>query len=462
MSDTSKIVSLVKSIFGKQIEDVKNDIAGQPSVKHSSGESALDVTDKNGNVAFRLKKNGHIQSSAFDSENVNRAVSTNADSDMDFIDEQCNVIMRLVNGGIKTKKFDSADYIGIKYRLKDQIDGIYAACRWHQRYATDKQFCLLVAGDCHTDYVRPLSIIEFLNSIDAFDAGIMLGDMAGSNFESSIDHYAEAIVHTQKPFLTVLGNHDIGNAPSDEAIYQKFGGFIQYADLAEGEAVSGKCYYHKDFADQKIRIIVLDQYEIKHDGYICYTQDQIDWFVDVLADTPSDYGVIIAEHTNPCYTMTYNLDLSVTSSTWKQSEKANTYMSGDIIPDIVNAWINGTSLTQTYSYTFDDPPTAVSVDADFTERGEGEFITYMGGHWHMNMLGYPTNYSDQPDFHVPACGLTAAVQGDMPRREGTVSEDSFCAFAVDRDNKTVKVFQLGAHYTKDAINRQYFKYEYGT
>ena len=30
-----------------------------------------------------------------------------------------------------------------------------------------------------------------------------------------------------------------------EAIYQKFGGFIQYADLAEGEAVSGKCYYHK-------------------------------------------------------------------------------------------------------------------------------------------------------------------------------------------------------------------------
>lgn len=446
----------------EQLSTVKSDLTTKPDIKQTDASGVdLDITDTSGNVIARFK-NGEIQTKKFNSEDVGKAVVVTADNDLDLVDEELNVIARFSDGEIQTKNFDSRNYKGIMYRLNDQIDGIYAACRWHQRYATDKQFCLLVAGDSHTDYIRPKSLIEMLNAIDAFDAGIMLGDMAGSNFESSIEHYTQAIYLTQKPFLTVLGNHDIANAPSDEAIYQKFGNFIQYADLASGEAVTGKCYYYKDFTAQKIRIIVLDQYEIKHDGYICYTQDQIDWFIGVLNDTPSDFGVIIAEHTNPCYGMTYNSDPSVTSSTWSLSEKANTYMSGPIIPDIVNAWINGTTLSDSYSYTFDDPPAAVSVSADFTERGEGEFITYIGGHWHMNVLGYPTGYSDQPDFHVPACGLNAALQGDMPRKEGTVSEDSFCAFAVDRVKKTVKIFQLGAHYTKDAVNRQYFKYAYGS
>ena len=79
----------------------------------------------------------------------------------------------------------------------------------------------------------------------------------------------------------------------------------------------------------------------------------------------------------------------------------------------------------------------------------------------MDVLGNPTEYTNQPDYHVPAAGLTAATQGDIPRRTGTLSEDSFCALGIDRDKKTVKILHVGAHRTKDAINRQYFAYGYG-
>lgn len=445
--------------------DDKADKTNTPGiVEPEETEADLYVCDSNGNVIAKFV-DGHIVTKNFDSSSayiLKDAVQNTAD--LYICDGNGNVIAEFANGHIKTKYFDSEETAtsGILNRVKDQTDGVYAACRWHQPSGSSKQFCLLLGGDSHYDPTRFASMIEYLNSVDAFDAGVMLGDISGNTFSDSIDYYINAIENTQKPFLTVIGNHDVVGATSDLDLYTKYGDCFQYANLSSGEAVSGKCYYYKDFAAHKIRIIVLMQYDYKYTGDLCFGQDQIDWFIDVLNDTPSDYGVIIAEHTNPSRYMTYNLDSSVTSSTWYQSNYAPTLMVGDPVPDIVNAWINGTTLSQTYAYTFQDAPSDLSVSADFTDRGAGEFITYLGGHWHMNVLGTPTSYTDQHDYHVPAVGLTSATQGDMPRRSGTVSEDSLNVLAVDRDNKTVKIFQIGAHYTKDAVDRQYFKYSYGS
>lgn len=471
------------------------------------------LSDANGNVILELV-DGHIKTKEFDSSDINTETDTTlsvqgkpadakavgdaiavidsgasvkdasaTDADLYICDSFGNVVGEFIDGNIRTKNFDSADMEGIPeevsdlqtdvsalqtatsgilYRVKDQTDGVYASCRWRQPTLSSKQFCMLIAGDIHTDPDRMLSLVEYLNAVDAFDAGIMLGDMSGVTYDSPINHYADAIALTEKPFLTVIGNHDVeGGATSDADLWNKYGDLFQYAYLASGESVNGKCYYYKDFASYKIRVIVLMQYDLTFNGYLCFGQTQIDWLIGVLNSTPSDYGVIICEHTNPSRYMTYEMDTKYTSSTWKRSNYALTDMDGDPIPDIVNAWINGTTLSQTYSYTYENPPADLSVSADFTSRGAGEFITYLGGHWHMDVLGYPTGYADQMDYHAPACGLTAATQGDMPRRAGTVSEDSFCVLGVDRDSKTVKIFHIGAHYTKDAMDRQCFQYSYG-
>lgn len=473
-------------IKDKEVDDLKSH---SPAVETpEETEADLYICDSDGNVIAKFV-DGHIVTKNFNSSEIQLDLIMEADSDeadLYIADSFGNVVAEFKGGHIVTKNFDSAEMVGIPgnvetlqtevealqsatsgilYRNKDATDGVYAACRYHQPNASSKQFCLLIAGDVHADRTRTQNMVEYMNAVDAFDAGIMLGDMSGNEYTDTIAFYLDALETAQKPFLTVLGNHDVVGAASDAELYAKFGDCFQYAQLASGEAVSGKCYYYKDFAAQKIRVIVLMQYDLvgraTDTGDLCFGQDQINWFIGVLNNTPSDYGVIIAEHTNPSRHMTYNMDLSVTSDTWRQSNYAPTVMNGDPIPDIINAWIDGGTLTQTYSYTFDNPPAPLSVSADFTSRGDGEFITYLGGHWHMDVLGTPTAYTNQPDYHTPAAGLSAATQGDIPRKIGTRSEDSLSAIAVDRDKKTVKVFHVGAHFTKDAVDRLYFKYAYG-
>ena len=57
--------------------------------------------------------------------------------------------------------------------------------------------------------------------------------------------------------------------------------------------------------------------------------------------------------------------------------------------------------------------------------------------------------------------MTAALQGDTPRKAGTRSEDAICVLAVDRTSKKVKLLKIGAHFTKDGDDRLFGAFSYG-
>ena len=76
-----------------------------------------------------------------------------------------------------------------------------------------KRLALLVAADIHQCPKQVSSAIDYLNEMPALDAGICLGDMSGEFFtESDGSWYHLAVAQTQKPFYTVIGNHDCGNS----------------------------------------------------------------------------------------------------------------------------------------------------------------------------------------------------------------------------------------------------------
>ncbi len=105
---------------------------------HTYNNTDLDFADENGNVVFRIK-DGHIKSKFFDSSNfaivltkVNTIENTLSNfsksqdvytqsyngTSLDFADENGNVILRLKNGHIKTKNFDSSKSISIFNQTK--------------------------------------------------------------------------------------------------------------------------------------------------------------------------------------------------------------------------------------------------------------------------------------------------------------------------------------------------------
>lgn len=75
-----------------------------------NASSDLDVADESGNILMRLA-NGHIKTKNFDSANIKTDVITDdtTDADLELSDENGNTLARFNGGHIKTKNFDSSN-----------------------------------------------------------------------------------------------------------------------------------------------------------------------------------------------------------------------------------------------------------------------------------------------------------------------------------------------------------------
>lgn len=97
------------------ISNVKTQVDHLPDNLQSDAEEVdLDISDENGNVILRLA-NGHIKTKGFDSSVVDmtgaaESKDTGAENvDLDIADEDGNVSLRLADGHIQTKEFDSKE-----------------------------------------------------------------------------------------------------------------------------------------------------------------------------------------------------------------------------------------------------------------------------------------------------------------------------------------------------------------
>lgn len=364
--------------------------------------------------------------------------------------------------------------IGIVERNRD-VEHIVNAATYTGMYAAGtthpKRFGLLTLTDIHCCEDQLRSAIEYLNAMPALDAGICLGDMQGSDFaENDGSWYYQTIKNSEKPFYTVIGNHDGGNWSEKEKCGTKeevFEKFIASTRDTMGMPKLDRTYYSTRFDEYKIFLIVMDNYMAPdtrdeegdfefHRGAVCINQDEIDWLIQTLMNVPNDYHVLIARHGYPD-------DVEAIPGNWTDAgavtlSEGGYYGKSEIVPDIVNAWIKGEVLEKSYEpVDRNEILPVLSVKADFSKRGTGVFIGYLIGHIHADVLGRSAVYPEQNIIYFASAANDNWQNGeaDLLRLRGSKAEDCLTVLAVDNVKRCLHLVRVGANYTGDLVERTY-------
>lgn len=377
---------------------------------------------------------------------------------------------------------DSSIYISPNNDVKLRNADVYEPVNTSAYYKNgiifnSRNLQLMIATDLHGDVNAVNNIITMMNEFATIDGGLNLGDTCENTWEDDFS-FVDPLMTIGKPFLIAIGNHDEGlgytvaNTGSTAAAYARF---VQPYEATIGGTHAGKSYYYKDWVGYKIRTIVLYEYDDNDDLNVgdpllyrvvkttrVWSQAQIDWLIATLNSTPSDYSVMIAMHQTVVDQLTW-IEGKFTDINHIVPGDSSSFSDEALIPDIINAWKNGASLVNTYPFTGEAAYKAdISVNANFTARGPGEFICYLAGHAHVDAIGTVPAYADQLQI-ILTCSTSDANRnkyGDLQRQVGRRSEDCFNVISFDTFNKTVKIVRIGSQITFDMRKRDYIEIPY--
>lgn len=330
-----------------------------------------------------------------------------------------------------------------------------------------KPFSFIHVSDIHTksgNFKCFKNACEFYQHYDNIAIMIVTGDLVWDDNQDPMDYYNEALASTSKPVLNVVGNHDSGqwhvdlqSVTTDKQCYDKvIAPYVSSWDVIQpaDAATNGKSYYYKDFTDQKVRLIVINEFETDYEidpndatklkysrEFRAMRQAQVTWLINTLTNTPSDYGVIFAMH-QPLGLLGAEDNPFVSFDLVDNSRVLNVYSADtEWLAKIIDAYARKTSLSLTVSQT-GAVVTTLDCSCDFSSV-ESEFICVICGHTHQDYVGHLKNYPNIPILCVGADNLqyTSTFQ---PRAEGTPSEDLFNVVNIDRNRKTIKIVRIGS------------------
>jgi hypothetical protein len=267
---------------------------------------------------------------------------------------------------------------------------------------------LLHYSDIHGSVENLQRIVQFYESYKTkIDDVLNTGD---SVYYESTDDFIVPMVAGASTQLLAIGNHDVksGNTQiTAAACYARYiapyiatWGVVQPSDAA----ANGKCYYYKDYTAAKVRLIVLD----------CMFWDtaQNTWLAATLADAKTQgLAVVCATH----------------------------FAGGKVTPYDI-AW---------NTLQYDDVSTVINADAPSTVQtfinDGGEFVCWLSGHGHFDMVGTLDDYPQQLNIAVDTANYgSPSWYSDIQRTRFTKSEDLLNAFSVDTYNKAIRLFRVGA------------------
>ena len=322
---------------------------------------------------------------------------------------------------------------------------------------------MLITTDVHARETVMQNAIDYFNAYPFLHIGMCLGDMAASNYaQTDGTWYTGRVNQATKPWYTVLGNHDGGNSTDGSisaTVADQFTKWIAPTLTKMGMPSLTVPYYAVHNTTYGVSAIFLDCYDVPDTksgndfvvsrGTSAYSQAQIDWFISELNNVPSGHHLLIFQHG---YTGASTKETCAWSQAYNVVNNISSY--GELIPDIVNAWVTGGTLSDTYT-TDVTGLSSLTVSADFTSRGTGVFAGYVVGHYHRDLIAHSTKYSYQKIIAL-CCTADGTWQGensDLPRVENTKSQDCLTVLCVNKTRKTINLARVGANWTISMTQR---------
>jgi len=321
--------------------------------------------------------------------------------------------------------------------MKCKLDQIIRPTRTGSTKLARTPLVLLHFSDVHGDKDRLKNIVEFKNAYSSYIRDILnTGDSVIDSYEEGLSYWDE--VEGADAILNTIGNHDtrIGDVWIGADMQQSYERYMApYISKWGVSSVEGKTYYYKDYADSKVRLIVLD---IMHQ-----TADQLSWFVETLEGARvAGYDVLAAGHSRAHWMF------SPYDTPWDDAPHAETY-SGNNYQD---------SSSSTYPQNFSDDYTN-AVD-DFIDAG-GNFIAWLHGHTHFKMFARVTPHQRQLDIAVgtAACPAYAWTYVES-RMAGSKSADNFNIVGIDTYAKVIRIVKVGVDYDRFMRHTDTISYDY--
>lgn len=283
-----------------------------------------------------------------------------------------------------------------------------------------------------------------------------------TTFLSQYANTTNALPKSDVPYLMLLGNHDANNAivyqtaenvPTNVELYPPFEYIFSQQGVVAGDSTNKKRYHYYDVTSggNTVRIIMLDMLDhpdydgtnTNYDGFVCvYSQAQIDWLANIALNVPDDYGVIICNHFPfaPNRGTDWSEIYPNSNGTWAQG--------WTMIPEIVEAWQNRTTLSKTYIDTVGSQNIVANYDFSNVPNG-AEFVCYLVGHLHSKNT-YTVKEENGVEFdQLMLCEDSSGQQGTAVNRVykhfGTVSGIAFSVLSIDMDEKKIYRTSYGVY-----------------
>lgn len=382
-----------------------------------------------------------------------------------------------------------------------EMENMIRQARYVASSPTTQSLALLHFTDIHGDTAAAAQIKAFAEQYSSYiDDIVQTGDAVYYYWNSDGQGYQWYQQHGIPEALFVLGNHD--GAANDDSQGWKEGSAdwdfkgkewdfdTYFADYITSRGVTPPtgyddptspyykaCYWHKDYASAKIRVIGIDCMHF-NDGVRYTSNDQETWLAAKLQETLTSgnaaygYSVIFLCH--------YPLDdYSGNNETWDDTNHRFTFNKnaggGHVMDANTQRMVNchyglsftaeakfsmrnrvGTVGSPSYSKGSDNP--IGDVIQSWMNSG-GKYVAWLSGHTHTEYMYYPAKYPNMLVIGLPQAGNT---RGNNQTDRANDSEMHTCAnlVVIDTQNSYIKIVRIGKTMDKSLMRFEKLCYQY--